>query len=261
MNSPEQHPVTDEEARRLAKGTVRLIRSPLKIFGAKGLEKPLTIADTIRLGGTLLAALNVATGRDWLKERNREFLTKVAELIYQPEAMEEFFYIRFKKRTENPGDIAEAITQVEEEMAGPGAVRKFLKKAIKDVLPKPRRGRPTEFKPASDPDRFLALSAQLNPVCGQFLGLREQFRRKSNKELIEFLRPEDPIGVDLLRKREGYISETMNGLDFRILKTQQTKGRWLADAVAGKELFDWSFTYSVQRAGEFRRSKGIDPKE
>jgi hypothetical protein len=261
MNSPERQPVSDEEARRLAKGLVRLFRSPLKLIETRPIEEPVTIADTIRIGGTLLAVLNVATGRDWVKEQNREFILQVSELIYLPDAMEEFLYKRIKDRSETAEGITEAITQVEALMMGPGAIRKFLKMAIFDTLPKPARGRPTEFKPASDPDHFLSLSTQMSGICGQFLDLRHQFPRKSIKELLVFLQTENPKGIELLRKHGSYISQTMNGFDFRILKTQNARVRRLSDAVAGKELFNWSFTYAVQRGGEFRRAKGIEPEE
>jgi hypothetical protein len=63
-------------------------------------------------------------------------------------------------------------------MVGPGAVRKFLKMALFDVLPKPARGRPTEFKSAGDPERFLSFSAQMSGICGQFLDLRGQKPQK-----------------------------------------------------------------------------------
>jgi hypothetical protein len=261
MDSPAQHPMTDEEARRLAKGLVRLLRSPLKLIGTRSVEEPVTIADAIRIGGTLLAALNVATGRDWVKEQNREFLLQVAELVYLPDAMEEFLYKRIKDRSETVEGITEAITQVEGLMVGPGAVRKFVKMALFDVLPKPARGRPTEFKPASDPDRFLSLSAQMSDICSQFLDLRGQFPRKSIKDLLVFLQSENPKGIELMRKHGNYITQTMNDFDFRILKTQNARVRRLSDAVAGKELFGWAFTYAVQRGGEFRRAKGIEPEE
>ena len=261
MKSPEQHPITDEEARRLAKGLVRLFRSPLKVLGTHGLDEPITIADAIRLGGMLLAALNVATGDDWLMEKNREFLTKLAEYIYLPDEMEAFLFSRIKARAETAEGINEAITQVEGLMAGPGAIRRFIKGAIADVLPKAPRGRPTEFDPASDPDRFLNLSEQMSGVCNQFLGLREQFPRKSMKELIVFLQSENPKGTEFLRKHSGYITKTLSDFDFRILKTQNARVRRLSDAVAGKELFNWAFTYAVQRGGEFRRAKGIEPEE
>jgi hypothetical protein len=261
MDSPQKQPVSDNEARRLAKTTVRLFRSPLKVVGIRGFDEPVTIADAIRLGGILLGALNVANGRDWLKEKNREFVTKIAEYIYQPEAMEEFLYVRIKERAESENEILEAISQVEEQMAGPGAIRRFIKKAMAEAMPKARRGRPTEFNPASDPDRFLSLSSQLAAACGQFLGLQVQFPRKSSREIIDFIKPENPNAAEILRKREGYIALTMNDSDFQLLKTQETKARRLADAIAGKELFDWSVTYAVQRGGEFRRSKGIESEE
>ena len=99
----------------MAQELVRLFRSPVKVFGTSGLEEPpLTIADTIRMGGTLLASFNQATGDDRLKEQNREFLVKIAELIYLPEAMEEFLYKRIKERIESAEGINEAVTQIEE---------------------------------------------------------------------------------------------------------------------------------------------------
>jgi hypothetical protein len=136
VNSSEQHAISDEEARRLAKGLVRLFRSPLKVIETHDIEEPVTVSDAIRIGGTLLATLNVATGRDWVKEQNRQFVLQISELIYLPDEMEEFLFKRIKDRTETAEGITEAITQVEALMMGPGAVRKFLKMAISDVLPK-----------------------------------------------------------------------------------------------------------------------------
>ena len=64
-----QHPVTDQEARRFAKALAQLFRSPLKVLGAEGFDKPVTIADAVRLGGTLIASINLATGDPILKEK------------------------------------------------------------------------------------------------------------------------------------------------------------------------------------------------
>jgi hypothetical protein len=231
------------------------------MIGPHSIEEPLTVADAIRIGGTLLAALNAATGRDWVKERNREFVLRIAELAYEPDAMEEFLYKRIKDRSETAEGVTEAITQVEGLMVGPGAVRRFLKTALTEVLPKPARGRPTEFKPSTDPDRFLDLTGQLIDICSQFLDLRDKFPRKSIKELLVFLQSENPKAIELMRKHGNHITKTLNEFDFRVLKTQNARVRRLADAVAGKELFGWAFTYAVQRGGEFRRAKGIEPEE
>jgi hypothetical protein len=59
----------------------------------------------------------------------------------------------------------------------------------------------------------------MNGICSQFLGLRDQFPSKSIKELLVFLQSEKPKGIELLRKHGSYITQTMNGFDFRILKT------------------------------------------
>ena len=170
-------------------------------------------------------------------------------------------YRLIKERGEGAGDITEAIAQIEELMSGAGADLRNLKKAISEAMPKSRQGRPTVFNPAIDPDRFLALSSELSRACDPYLSLREQFPTKSHKELLDFLQHESPKETDLMRKHEGYISQTMNDPDFRSLKTHETRARRLAAAIAGKALFEWSFTYAVQRAGEFRRFKGIDPEE
>jgi hypothetical protein len=261
MTSSEQHPISEKEARRLAKGLALLLSSPLRVMRTASLEKPVTIADMIRMGGTILSGLNATTNDSRLKERNNEFILKVCELVYVPEKLEEFLFGRIIERTENAHDITEAISQVEGLMSGPGAARRFLHNAIAGVLPKGPRGRPTQFNPDSDPDRFLALSSKLNRVCGQYLNLRDLFPKKTNKALADFLGTDDPRGAELVRKHEGFILQTLSDLDFRILKNHKTKVRRLADAIAGKELFHWTFKYAVQRGGEIRRSKGIEPEE
>jgi hypothetical protein len=242
-----QQTVSDEEARRLANGLVYLFRSPLKVLGADGFHKPVTIADVIRLGGILIASINLATGDPPLKEKTAEFAAKIAELIYLPEDMEQFLYNRIKDRVENPAEVNEAITQVEKLMSGPGAARRFIKMALNEVMPKGRQGRPTEFNPGSDPDKFVVLAARLSGLCRLFLDLRDKFPAKSNRAIMDFLESEDPKGEALLRKHEKYISQILTEFDFRILKTSETRARRLADAIAGKELFGWSFTYAVQR--------------
>lgn len=261
MDSPEQQPATDEDARRAAKELVTLFRSPLKITGTHGFDKPVTIADAISLGGAFLGALNAATGDPGLKENNKVFAAKIGELIYLPDEMEEFLFNRIKERTETAEGITDAITQVEELMSGPAAARRFMRKVFTEVLPKGRQGRPTEFNPETDREPFLALSEKLQPVCSEFLNLREHFPRKSITELLEFLRQEHPQETDLMREHEGHITKSMTELEFRILKARGAKVRRLADSIAGKELFGWSFVYSFQRGAEFRRLKGIDPEE
>lgn len=261
MTSPEQHPISDREARRLAKGLVVLFSAPLKVMQISRLDKPLTIADMIRMGGTILSGLNAATGDPKLKETNRELILKVSELIYKPDQFEEYLYHRIKEQDESAGNITDAISQVEDLMSGPGAARRFLHKAITGVLPKGPRGRPTQFDPDSDPDRLLSLSSGLTHVCGQLLNLRELFPKKTNKEIIDFLKTEDPGKAELVGKHEEFVSRTLSDFDFRILKIHKTKVRRLADAIAGRELFHWTFKYAVQRAGEIRRSKGIEPEE
>jgi hypothetical protein len=261
MDSPQQHPITDEDARRLAKEWARLMQAPIRVMGTRDFEETITTADMVRFGAMLFNGINKSTRDHLLKEKNRKHISTVINLIHEPDALETYFYNLIKERGEGAGDINEAIAQIEQINSGPGADRKFLQKAIAEALPKARQGRPSEFNPVSDPERFLALSSHLNRTCDLFLSLREQLPKKSNKELIDILEPEDPLGAEVMRKREGNISQILNDPDFCTLKTRKTRGRWLADAVAGKELFDWSFTYSVQRAGEFRRAKRIDPEE
>lgn len=261
MNPTQQQPIGDKEARRLAKGLVALFSAPLKVMGKPSIEKPLTISDMIRMGGTVLSGLNAATGDPALKESNREFILKVCELVHVPDQLEDYLYGRIKERAENASEVTNAISEVEELMSGSGAGRRFLKKAIVGLLPKVPRGRPTDFNPDSDPDRFLALSERLAPVSGQLLTLREHFPKRTNKELMVFLKAEDPRGAEFMRRHETFISQTLNDLDFRVLKNHKTRVRRLADALAGRELFHWAFKYSVQRGLELRRSADIPPEE
>jgi hypothetical protein len=182
-----QHPVTDEDARRLAKGLAYLFRSPLKVISADGFDKPVTIADAIRLGGMVIASINLATGDPILKEKTAAFAVKVAELVYDPEALEAFLYDRIRESSENPTEVNEAITQIEKLMSGPGAARRFIKMAIGEVMPKGRQGRPTEFDPGSDPAKFIVLAERLTALCGLFLDLRDKFPAKSNRSIMSFL--------------------------------------------------------------------------
>jgi hypothetical protein len=259
--STEPDAVTDESARRLANALVQLFTSPLKVMGTRGAESPVTIADAIRLGGLFIAAFNVATGDPVLKEKTRVFAEKIVEFIFQPEAMEEFLFNRIKTRLESEQEILESIALVEAQLAGPGAFRRFVKKAFAEAMPKARQGRPTQFNPESDPDRFLSESARLAKTCGQFLDLKEGYPNRSTKELLAFLESDDPKGIGILRKHERQIDQTLNDLDFRILKSPKSRTTRLADSISGKELFGWSPTYAIQRGGELRRSKETASEE
>ena len=261
MGSIDRDPVTDEDARRLAKNLTSLFSSPLKVFGKEGFSKPVTIADAIRFGGILIAGINSATGDPALKERTADFTAKIAELAYRPEELELFLYSRIKERTDNPAEIEQAVAQTDALVSGPGAMRRFVFKAIREVLPKGRTGRPSDFDFAHSPEQFLEASSQIQGACHQFLSLHEQFPKKTIKGLCEFLQDTDAQGVNLMRKHEDFISQTLNDYDFQILKSAETRSRRLADAITGKELFGWSYKYAVQRGGEFRRAKEANSEE
>ncbi len=261
MCSPEQHPITDEEAKTIAKELVRVLFTPVRILGLRSYDEPITIADMIRVGGMVVNGVNQATRNILLKETNRQNIAKVLEGIVSPEGMEEHLSALIVARQEDPNEIQKAIAELQNLMSGPGADRNFLKKAIAEAMPKLRQGRPTDFDPASDPKQFLALSAQLSCVCDLFLGLREKFPNKSSRTLMDFLESDDPIAETIMRKHEDHISQAMSEPDFQTLKRHNSKVRRLADALAGKELFGWSFVYAFQRGAEFRRLKGAESEE
>ena len=82
MNSPEQHPINDEEARRLAKELVRLLQTPLRVMGTRDFDEPITTADMVRFGAMLLSGVNASTRDHLLKEKNRQHIATVIDLIH-----------------------------------------------------------------------------------------------------------------------------------------------------------------------------------
>ena len=93
------------------------------------------------------------------------------------------------------------------------------------------------------------------------LDLKSAFPAKSTKNLLEFIQSERPGAVAQMKKQADYISRIVCDSDFEALKGETTRARRLADAVSGKTLFGWSWTYSVQRGQEFRRTKMRSEKE
>jgi hypothetical protein len=253
MDSPQQHPITDEDARRLARELVRLFQTPLRVMGTKEFDESITTADLVRFGAMLLNGVNAAARDHLLKEKNRLHISTVIELIHQPEELEAYFFSLIRKNGEGVGDINEAIAELEQLMSGRGADLKILKNAIDEAMPKARQGRPTDFDPAADPARFLARSSELTTPLGKFLDIKTVFPKKPAAEIVDFLEPEFPADAGTLRDHSAYISEIVRAPEFRALKASSKKARMLADALTGRELFGWSFIYSTQKAAEFRR--------
>ena len=154
MISSEPHPITDEQARRIAKSITRVIQTVTGQLPAVD-EKPVTIADLIRLGCLVFSVANEGFRDDLVKVQNRELLARVFESLHTPEALEHYVYGLLLERPEAAGDVEVASAEAERLMSVPGAGRKALQKAIDEILPKARPGRPTEFIAGSDPDRFL----------------------------------------------------------------------------------------------------------
>jgi hypothetical protein len=260
MPSPEQHPITDEEARRLAKGLVRLFQTPLRVIGTRDFDESITTADMVRFGGMLLGGVNASARDHLLKEKNRQHIAKVLELSHQPDALEAYIFNLIKEKGEGAGDINEAIGQVEGLLSGPGADRKFLQKAIAEAMPKARAGRPTEFDLATDPGRFLVYSSELITLLTKFAELKATLPEKSVVQILDFLDSEDSAKTEILRNHTQYISEIMGTPEFKAPKAIAIKARILSDAITGRELFGWSRLYSIQRAAEFRRLKQVEPE-
>lgn len=252
----ETQQMSDEKAKEAAKSLARALLAPLP-FLKKGMssQTEITLADMIRTGAIILQGLNDGYRDEILREGNRALINKVLESVHSPESLEEFLYERIKKRNTTEAEIDKAVVETEELMGGPGGVRRVIKLAIADAIPKPARGRPSNFNPAIDPDRFLSASVEIEDTCKLFLDLRRSFPGKSTKDLFDFIQAESPKPIALMKKQTAYISRILRDPDFDALKGENTKARRLADAVSGRNLFHWSWTYSVQRGQEFRRAK------
>lgn len=187
MGSPDQQPIKDEDAKRLAHDLVQLFQAPARIFGPRSNDRAITVADVIRMGIMMAGGVNESTQDELLQERNQVFLGRLCKLIDSPEEMEAYLSDMIISQSENAGDIHEAIAQVNAMISGPRADVRFVRKAIEEVMPKLPPGRPTGFKAASDRQQFLDLVSQLEPICANLLRLKEQFPGKSLKELLAFL--------------------------------------------------------------------------
>lgn len=261
MASPDQQPISEEDARRLAHDLVQLFQAPARVFGSHCNDKPITIADIIRLGTMMAGGVNETTQDDLLKRHNQQFLGNIVRLVDSPLEMEAYLSGLILSHHENAGDIHEAIAQVNALTSGPRADFRFMKKAIEEAMPKQPPGRPTGFNVASDRQAFLDLSSDLSRACEPLLTLKEQFPKKTVKELIAFLEPQTLDGSARLRKREEFIAQAMSESHFQNLKEHKAKVRRLADAIAGSELFGWKYTYAIQRGGEFRRQASRSNEE
>lgn len=248
--------ISDEKARDAAKSLARVILGPVH-FLKKGLSHPteISIADMVRMGAVILHGVNEGYRDDLLREGNRALMNKVLESIHSPDALEEFLYERIKQRAATESEIDKAIAEAEELLSGPGGIRRAIRRVLTEALPKPVRGRPSKFDPATDPDRFLSASAEIEDTCKTFLELKNACPAKSAKELLDFMQPERPKPIAQMKKQADYISRIVRDPDFEALKGEATKARRLADSISGKNMFDWSWTYSVQRGQEFRRAK------
>lgn len=252
----------EEKAREAAKSLSRTLLAPVRVL-KKGLspQKEITIADMIQMGAVFLSAINDGYRDAILKKGNRALINKVLESIHSPEPLEEFLYERIKHKPATETELDAAIAEAEEFMSRPGGVMRMLKSAIAEAVPKATRGRPSSFNPATDPDKFLFTSAELEGTCRLFLGLRHSLPGKSTKDLLDFIQSESPKTVTLLKKHAGYISRIVQDPDFEEVRGEATRARYLADAVAGHNLLRWSYKYSIQRGHEFRRARLQTKKE
>lgn len=244
----------DQNARKLAREWAVLLLRPIQPMPIP--EHRYTVVDLIGAGAAFLYPVNEGYEGYSLRAANREFLSKVLESVHSPAALEDWLYSQIRQGGLTAGQLQEALQQAARMAKNPAAVRKLLYGAIDDAYPKGEQGRPTEFDPAIDPDRLLSLSARLRPICAEFVELRRRFPKKSSEEIIEFLESEDPGPVALIRRHSNQVAKVEGSPAFQSLNSLETRARRLADIVTGRELFGWSASYSVQRAGQLRRAKG-----
>lgn len=221
-------------------------------------EEPVTVAGLIRCGAFQVLTLNESFRDESLKEMNREFVAKVLESLHTPGAFEDFLYELFLEKGRGEAtEIENMISEIKIMLADPGAGQKMLKKIFAEVFPKARPGRPSDFRAESDPPRFLKDSSELFSACEKLLRMQAQFPAKSMNAILDFLDSEDPEHVSVVRSNVTLVAEVTKKADFKAVKTLETQAQRLADAITGKLLFGWSYSYSKQCAQQFRRFSAL----
>lgn len=245
--------MNEHDARLFAKKWAEVLLSPQGLIKTEAPSAKVTLSDVIRFSGMLLHGIKAEFRDQLLREKTQSHIGAVLEFVDNPEGLENYLFALTMEKGDEAGDIQEATRQMEALIATPRAKHGLLKNVLEDMFQKPPKGRPTEFDPVVDAIQFMELSTSLLRVCDSFLKLRRQFPKKQLADLLSFLEAEDPTGVALLRKHEGYLYDLIKELAAQHLKKHETKVQKFTDALAGKELFNWSCSYSLQRAAEFRR--------
>jgi hypothetical protein len=244
-----------DEARAIANVWAQLLLCPKELIKKDAPDAAVTPIELFRLSKMFLQGVNTQTRDQILRDEMQAHINAVLGFVDDPAGLEEYLFSLIMATGDEAGDFQEAISQIEALIATPRDKQVFIRDVIEEMFEKPPRGRPSEFDPATDVVRFLDLTSRLMRICDALLRLRRQFLKKPLGDLLTFLDAEDPAGVLLLRKHDAYLPDLIQELaDLRIQK-HKTKVQKFADAIAGKELFNWSCAYSLQRAAEFRRAK------
>jgi hypothetical protein len=261
MNAAGPERISDEEARRLAREIAGILLSPVIAAKAEFPEQEYTLADLIRAGAAMLGPINQAFEHEGVKEQNREFFEALMASLRSPEVFEKFLFRKIKEGSENPPDLDAALSEVARFLGDPGRARRMIRSAMDDAFPKGPRGRPSNFNPAQDAHRFLAMSERLVPGCEQLLILQMTLPDRTTADIVEFIESGSTVSTVSMRKYADFIDEIMHEEEFRALKANSTRARRIAEAIIGKELFGWSLVYSAQKANEFRRAAKRESEE
>jgi hypothetical protein len=254
--SEEGAPLTPEQAREIAHNIAGVLMAPLSGWAQSMPEGAMSLADVIRLGATFAATINQSYQDAILRENNGVFLAKVLESLHTQNALEDFLFERLMANGVSEAlEIDLAMSEIREFLATPDVGKRMLKEALSEVIPKAAPGRPTRFRYEADREQFLKTVNGLFPVCQSFVSLHDQFPSKSPSELLDFLQTEAPDKVAELRERVQLLASYLLESEVREAKSVQTRARRLAEGLVGAARFNWSFKYSLQRAGEFRRTR------
>jgi hypothetical protein len=235
----------EQTARSLAKDLVQTMLKPF--FSGRPVDKypPLNLIDLMYCGAYFTRSM-VQFGSDPLDDE----IYSIFE-TFPPDLnrVEDILVKRIMAGKEDRNEIIEAINRLKKR---PGSYRRQLSSMLKDVLPggTPGRGRKIDN---SDLPRLADLSNLLLPAIKGYLRLRKEFPQSSTQLRLDFLVANFPEPVNYLAQHlEAFERLVEDKNVFRTAKTEKSRSRLIADAMAGCE-FKMRPSYAHRKAKDARR--------
>ncbi len=237
MSESPKPKMSEQDAEELANAIASKTSVIFRAWAKPLPEEKVTVAELIRLGAMFYAIYNESFRDQSLKDRNRQFLSKIIESLHTPEALQVFLYEQFMEHGRaEAADVQQAIADVKKLALSP----KIIKDALKEIVPKASPGKPTQCRSKEDQDAFLAEAQALTATCSLFIDTHRRLTKTTPEEVLRFLKPEDPQHIPILLESVPFIKETLGCAAFKCLKGAGTRARNPALGVSGNRRFGWS---------------------